>query len=47
MFKVTEVNIFTRVVRLSGEGGRVLDLPFDRFRRDPESRHWQILPAEG
>ncbi len=46
MFKVTEVNIFTRVVRLSGEGGRVLDLPFERFRRDPESRHWQLIPEE-
>jgi cell fate regulator YaaT (PSP1 superfamily) len=42
LFKVTEVNIFSRKVRMAGESGRVMDIPFDRFSRDPEDRHWQV-----
>jgi cell fate regulator YaaT (PSP1 superfamily) len=41
-FKVTEVNILTRRVRLLGESGRVLDCAFDSFRRNPESRAWEL-----
>jgi len=44
-FKVVEVSIFRRRVRLEGEKGRFLDLDFNRFSRDRESGRWRILGA--
>lgn len=41
-FKVTEVNILTRRVRLLGESGRILDCAFDSFRRGPDNRSWEL-----
>jgi len=41
-FKVTEVNILTKRVRLLGESGRVLDCAFDSFRRNPDTRIWEL-----
>lgn len=46
MFRITEVNIISRQVRLAGEDGRYLTLPVCRFRRDGDSRRWQILDSE-
>ncbi|TVQ39346.1 MAG: hypothetical protein EA384_06880 [Spirochaetaceae bacterium] len=43
VFRVTEVNIISRQIRLSGEDGRYLSLPICRFERDPRSRRWRIL----
>lgn len=46
VFRITEVNIISRQVRLAGEDGRYLALPVCRFRREADSRRWRILDAE-
>ena len=41
LFRITEVNIFTRMIRLEGDN-RILEIPTQRFHQDPETRRWQI-----
>ena len=42
LYKVSEVNILSRKITLSGADGRVLYLPFDEVYWDDESEHWQV-----
>jgi len=46
VFKVTEVNIFSRRLRLSGNDGRQLDLSTAEVEYDKESRTWLLNPVE-
>jgi cell fate regulator YaaT (PSP1 superfamily) len=41
-FKVTEMNVLARRVRLQGESGRILDLGSDSLARDQKSNAWQL-----
>jgi cell fate regulator YaaT (PSP1 superfamily) len=41
-FKVAEMNVLARRVRLQGGSGRVLDLGFDALARDQKTNAWQL-----
>lgn len=41
MFRITEVNILTRTIRLEGDS-RILEIPTQRFHQDPVTQRWQI-----
>lgn len=43
VFRVVEVNIVSRTVRLAGEDGRFLALPICRFEREADKKKWRIL----
>jgi len=45
-FKVLEVNIFSRRIRLSGTDGRMLDLSTSEISYNKESRNWELNPLE-
>ena len=47
VFRITEVNIISRQIRLAGEDGRYISLPVCRFERDPQTRRWKILDGAG
>lgn len=42
VFKVTEVNILARTVKLFGEDGRLLEIPSGRIYYDDRTQRWQI-----
>jgi cell fate regulator YaaT (PSP1 superfamily) len=42
-FRITEVNIITRQIRIEGDG-RVVVLPIERFHRDGENQRWMVGP---
>lgn len=44
VFRVNEVNVISRQIRLSSNDGRWLDLPASRLSYDESSRHWSIIP---
>ncbi len=44
--RIGEVNLLSRVVRLSGEGGRTVELPLCRFRIDERTGKWMVAAAE-
>ncbi len=41
-FKVAEMNVLARRVRLQSETGRILDLGYDALSKDPRTNAWQI-----
>ncbi len=41
-FKVAEINVLARRLRLQGESGRVLDLGFDGLTKNPKTNTWEI-----
>jgi cell fate regulator YaaT (PSP1 superfamily) len=41
-YHVRDVNIFTQMIRLSGEGGRYIDVPFSSFEYNAEKRVWNL-----
>lgn len=41
-YYVKEVNIFTQMIKLSGEGGRLTDVPFSSFEFDSEKKIWNL-----
>lgn len=43
-FKVTDVNIFSKQLKLVGPDGRWIDIPADRFEKSSNDGAWQILP---
>ena len=45
-FKVTEVNIFSKRIRLSGNDGRQLDLSTAEVEFNKETRGWTLNPVE-
>ncbi len=45
-FKVTDINMFSQKVRLSGRSGKTLELDFQQFTRKNASGEWQILTGE-
>ena len=47
VFRITEVNVISRQIRLAGEDGRYISLPACRFERDPQTRRWKILDGAG
>ncbi len=42
-FRVMEINIFVKKIKLTGDSGRFLDIDFNRFIYDEEKDEWQIL----
>ena len=45
-FRVTELNVLARRVRIQSESGRVLDVGFDSLSRNPATQSWE-LKAQG
>jgi len=41
LFRITEVNILTRKIRIEGDG-RVIELPLDRFYQDSQTQRWMV-----
>jgi cell fate regulator YaaT (PSP1 superfamily) len=41
-FRVTELNILARRVRIQSESGRVLDVGFDSLSRNPSTQAWEL-----
>ncbi|MBU8913385.1 MAG: hypothetical protein KOO61_05125 [Spirochaetales bacterium] len=41
LFRITEVNVLTRKIRVEGDG-RVMELPIERFYQDAKSQRWMI-----
>lgn len=41
-FTVREVNIFSRMIKIAGEGGRLYDIPARDFEFDREKRNWKL-----
>ena len=42
-FRVIDINIFIKKIKLAGDSGRYIDIDFDRFIYDEEKEEWQIL----
>lgn len=43
-FRVTELNVLARRVRLAGASGRVLDVGFEALQRNPKTQAWELKP---
>jgi cell fate regulator YaaT (PSP1 superfamily) len=43
-FRVTELNVLARRVRLVGASGRVLDVGFEALARNPKTQSWELKP---
>jgi cell fate regulator YaaT (PSP1 superfamily) len=43
-FRVTDLNVLARRVRLAGVSGRVLDVGFEALRRNPKTQSWELTP---
>lgn len=39
---VKEINIFTQMIKVSGEGGRLYDVPVNSFEFDKEKKSWKL-----
>lgn len=46
-YVVSDINLISHHVIISGGGGGVLSLPLDRFHRDPARGHWSVNLQEG
>jgi cell fate regulator YaaT (PSP1 superfamily) len=44
--RVTEVNILTKRITLTGSEGIAFDVPFSRFQWDEERKRWHLIPEE-
>ena len=44
-FRVTELNVLARRVRIQSESGRVLDMGFDSLSRNPATQAWEMQGA--
>jgi cell fate regulator YaaT (PSP1 superfamily) len=49
VFKITEINILSRMVKMLSDDGRLLEIPGSRIYYDQKIQRWQIrdLPASG
>ena len=45
-YKVAEVNVLAKTVKLYSSEGGITDAPLDNFERDPESKRWKIVTLE-
>jgi len=45
-FRVCEVNLLSRQVKMNGEDGRFLSIPATRFSWDQGKQRWSVAPAE-
>jgi cell fate regulator YaaT (PSP1 superfamily) len=43
-FRVTDLNVLARRVRLAGASGRVLDVGFEALARNPKTQSWELKP---
>ena len=43
-FRVTDLNVLARRVRLAGASGRVLDVGFEALMRNPKTQAWELKP---
>lgn len=43
MFRVEEVNLLSKSIRLSAQDGRMRDLPFDSVARNEKTDRWEII----
>jgi cell fate regulator YaaT (PSP1 superfamily) len=43
-FRVTDLNVLARRVRLAGASGRVLDVGFEALGRNPKTQAWELKP---
>jgi cell fate regulator YaaT (PSP1 superfamily) len=43
-FRVTDLNVLARRVRLAGTSGRVLDVGFEALLRNPKTQAWELKP---
>jgi cell fate regulator YaaT (PSP1 superfamily) len=43
-FRVTDLNVLARRVRLAGASGRVLDVGFEALQRNPKNQSWELRP---
>lgn len=43
-FRVTDLNVLARRVRLAGASGRVLDVGFEAVQRNPRTQGWELKP---
>jgi cell fate regulator YaaT (PSP1 superfamily) len=43
-FRVSDMNVLARRVRLAGTSGRVLDVGFEALVRNPKTQGWQLKP---
>ena len=41
LFRITEVNVLTRKIRIEGDG-RVMELPTERFYQDDQTQRWMV-----
>jgi cell fate regulator YaaT (PSP1 superfamily) len=46
-FRVTELNVLARRVRIQSESGRVLDMGFDSLTRNPATQSWELKAKVG
>ncbi|HVP17583.1 MAG TPA: stage 0 sporulation family protein [Spirochaetia bacterium] len=46
-FKVTDMNVLTRRLRLQGQSGRVLDVGFDALSRNQQTQGWELHVRAG
>ncbi len=46
-FRVTELNVLARRVRIQSESGRVLDMGFDSLARNPATQSWELKAKVG
>jgi len=44
-YHVRDVNIFTQRIKLSGEGGRIIDVPFSSFEFNSEKKVWNLTAS--
>ena len=42
LFKVVEINLFKKMIRLVGGSGTMIELEFDRFTFNAEQNRWRI-----
>lgn len=43
-FRVTDLNVLARRVRLAGVSGRILDVGFEALQRNPKTQGWELKP---
>ena len=46
-FRVTDLNVLARRVRIQSESGRVLDMGFDSLSRNPATQSWEVKAKVG
>ena len=45
-FRIQEVNILSKILRMSGSDGRVLELPLSNFYFDEKKKFWQFIGTD-